>query len=90
MLAETKLGPNDAQLYVDAGDGVTVRSSNEKWMCREGTCQFTVPANRDITFMATASARLAWSACNASADGRQCSVHVARDAVHIVVSTRRH
>ena len=89
ILTETRLGPNEAKLYVDAGDGVTVRSSNTRWMCREGTCEFTVPANRNVTLIATADAKLAWSGCKVSEDGRQCSVHVARDAVHVVVLTRR-
>ena len=88
-ITDEKLGPDEARLYVNAGKGVTVRAFNMTFMCSEGTCQFTVPANREIVLTATPDSKVSWIGCKPVEGGRRCSLQLARAPVHVNAYIRK-
>jgi BlaR1 peptidase M56 len=60
---DPKLAPGEAMLYVNAGRGVTVRSTELGFMCSEGSCSFTVPAHDALTLTAASEGKVRWVGC---------------------------
>jgi beta-lactamase regulating signal transducer with metallopeptidase domain len=79
-----KLAPYEAMLYVNAGRGVTVRSTELGFMCAEGSCGFTVPAHGDLTLTVVSDGKVRWVGCAPSLDdNRRCVVHMTGEGLSV-------
>jgi hypothetical protein len=79
-----KLAPGQAMLYVDAGRGVTVQSTELGIMCAEGSCRFTVPAHRELTLTVVSDGNVKWIGCTSSPDDkRRCALQMTGDRMHV-------